>query len=172
MKKFIYPALVALSVFTFASCDILSGTDKDSDENNNDQNGEVIDKKDPNEELLASYYKPLVGDWEVVKWYGSYLDGSVEKTFDYTEAIEKVLCGYSFWFGDGNIMFVSFYDGNDSETIGYDVSFRVGVPNFFRAESIEESTYLDYEIVKVTESTLHLKESASNATSHFECVKR
>ncbi len=53
----------------------------------------------------------------------------------------------------------------------YAVSFRVGVPNFFRAESVEESTYLDYEIVKVTDSTLHLKESASNAISHFECVK-
>lgn len=102
----------------------------------------------------------------------SYLDGSVEKTFDYTEAIEKVLCGYSFHFSDNNFMLVSFYDGNDVESGAYDVSFRVGVPNFFRAESVEESTYLDYEIVKVTDSTLHLKESASNATSHFECVKR
>lgn len=102
----------------------------------------------------------------------SYLDGSVEKTFDYTEAIEKVLCSYDFHFSDNNYMSVSFYNGNDVEYCAYDVSFRVGVPNFFRAESVEESTYLDYEIVKVTDSTLHLKESASNATSHFECVKR
>lgn len=177
MKKIIYSALAALSIFAFASCDTLSGTDNDSDGNNNDPNEEVNDPKDPNEEILAGYYKPLIGKWNVTKYYGTQVDEfGVEKPFDFSSGYENNLYYDTFEFEGNNMMtkvsHIYFNDKEDSHYEDtYEVVFRIDVPNFFRAEILEGSTYLDYEIVKVTDSTLHLKEYASNATSHFECVR-
>ena len=154
MKKFIYSALAALSIFAFASCDSLSDNEKD-----------------PNEEILAGYYKPLVGKWNVGKWYGTETDEyGVEQQFDHSILFEYGTT-YTFEFDDNNSM-TSIQENSDCKFEDtYEVTFKIDVPNFFRASVPGISYYLDYEIVKITDSTLHIIETSKSMTSHYECVR-
>lgn len=146
--------MAALSVIAFASCDLLS------------------EKKDPNEKILDSYYEPLIGKWNVVKWYGTEVNESgVEEAFDLSDGLEKGLYTYTFTFKNDNVM-ISELEFDDTEnTDSYKVSFRIDVPNFFKADHLNQNKYLNYEIIKINDSILHLKEYANDATSNYECVR-
>lgn len=129
-----------MSVFAFASCDSLSDND-------------------PNEVILAGYYKPLVGKWNATKCYGTEVDEfGMEKPFDFSSGYENNLYYDTFEFGDNNLMtHVSHFNSDgDHYEYKYEVVFRIDVPNFFTANSLESSLYLNYEIVKITGTTLHL----------------